>query len=238
MKNFYLLCFSFFCVAKIIAQPAFEGVLTVTYTVGKEAPVVAEMRVKDTQVYIKQKQNGNPKYDFFILDTYTKDFYTISTPDKKVMIKYKYDKLTEYYEEKNLKEGYRKNYKLAFKQTDKTREENGLKQTRANAEDETLKVTAWIADIKFPMNEIIPVLRLMNNWNEAQGTAQFIVEAEVTNKISKKESSVKVTVQKETISKDYFKLPKGYIEKDFGQLMEDERNNGKLPAIVQSFAGF
>ncbi|MCW5907888.1 MAG: hypothetical protein KIS94_08520 [Chitinophagales bacterium] len=238
MNKFFSLCFVVFSVAVIMAQPSFEGVLTVTYTIGKDAPAVAELRVKDTQVYIKQKQNGNPKYDFFILDTETKDFYTVSTPDKKVMIKYKYDKLTEYYEEKNLKENYRKDYKLAFKQTDKTREENGMKQTRATAEDESLKVTAWTTDIKFPMNEIIPVLRLMNNWNEAQGTTQVILEAEVINKVSKKESTVKVAVRKENVSKDYFKLPKGYTEKDFGRLMEDERNNGKLPAIVQSFAGF
>jgi hypothetical protein len=237
MRNFFLLItllFSDF----LMAQNHFEGTLTVTYTNGKEQPVVADVKIKGQQIYIKQKQNGNAKYDFFVLDLQTKLFYTVSTPDKKVIISYDYEKLPKYYEAHQLKEGYKTDYKLAFKPTEKTKEENGMTLAKWVAEDEILKSTIWTAPLKAPFNELIPVLRLLNNWNEAQAGEQAILEAEVNNKISKKETTVKVVVKKETISKDVFKLPKNYLTKDFSILMEQEKDNGKLPAIVQSFASF
>lgn len=237
MRNIFLITAILFCNI-LIAQSNFEGTLTVTYTNGKEQPVVADVKIKGHQVYIKQKQNGNTKYDFFVLDLQTKIFYTVSTPDKKVIISYDYDKLAKYYEAHNLKEGYKTDYKLAFKPTDKTKEENGMVLTKSVAEDEILKATVWTTSLKVPFSELVPVLRLLNNWNEAQAGEQAVLEAEVTNKISKKETTVKVVVKKETISKDVFKLPKDYLTKDFSILMEQEKDNGKLPAIVQSFASF
>jgi hypothetical protein len=238
MRKSLLLFALFFFAVTLFAQNNFEGTLTVTYTSGKEQPVIADVKIKGHQVYIKQKQNGNAKYDFFVLDLQTKIFYTVSAPDKKVIISYDYDKLAKYYEAHNLKEGYKTDYKLAFKQTDKTKEENGMVLTKSVAEDDLLKATVWTTTLKVPFNELIPVLRLLNNWNEAQAGEQAILEAEVTNKASKRESTVNVVVRKETISKDVFKLPKDYLSKDFSLLMEQEKDNGKLPAIVQSFASF
>lgn len=237
MRNSFLFLPLLFC-NFLFAQNNFEGTLTITYTIGKEQPVVADVKIKGHQIYIKQKQNGNPKYDFFVLDLQTKLFYTVSTADKKVIISYDYEKLAKYYEAHNLKDGYKTDYKLAFKSADKTKEENGMVLTKSLAEDDFLKASVWTTSLKIPFNELIPVLRLINNWNEVQGTEQVIVDGEVTNKASKRESTVKVVVRKETISKDVFKLPKDYITKDFSLLMEQEKDNGKLPAIIQSFASF
>lgn len=238
MRKIFLTLAASFAVVLIFAQTGFEGQLTVTYKTEKEQPVVAELKIKGNEVYIQQTHNGNKKYDFFILHLDTKDFYTVSTADKKVIIKYNMAQLIDFYVANKLKEGYQKSYDLNFKATDKSKEEYGYKLTKEVGETDLLKATAWTTDAKIPVNQLIPLLRLMNNWNEAQGTDGAILEAEVNNKASKKESSVKVEVKKETISKETFALPKGYLTKDFAKLMEEEKGNGKLAVLVQTFADF
>lgn len=225
-------------VVLIFAQSGFEGQLTVTYKVDKEQPVVAQLKIKGNQVHIQQTQNGNKKYDFFIVDLSTKDFYTVSTADKKVIIKYRFDQLIDFYVANKLKEGYQKSYDFNFKATDKSKEEYGYKLVKAVGETDSLKASVWSTEAKIPINQLIPLLRLMGNWNEAQGTDGAILEAEVNSKAGKTESSVKVEVKKETISKSAFNLPEGYLTKDFAKLMEEEKGNGKLAVLVQTFADF
>lgn len=231
-----LICFSL-SLQFLSAQKSFEGALTITYQTDKEPAVVTEVKIKGQQVYIKQIQNGNKKYDFFVLDTLTKDFYTVSAADKKVVIRYNYQTLTQFYELNKLKAGYHTNYNFSFKQTDKIKEENGVKLTRATGETEHLKADVWITETDILLAELIPVLRLIGSWNQAEGI-NTILEAEVSGKNTKAQSTVKVVVKKEDVSKDAFKLPKGYLEKDFGRIMEEEKANSKLATIVQSFASF
>jgi len=238
MKKFFATLFIAFAVTFAFAQNTFEGTLNVTYKNDKEQSVIAEVKVKGDLVYIKQKTNGVKKYDHFILNLKTKDFYTVSLPDKKVYIKYNLDKLINFYNDNDLKEGYSKDYNLTFKLSDKTKVENGLTVTRAIAENDSLKGTVWVADVKTPLSQLIPLLRLMGNWNEAEGTTETITEAEMDNHNSKKQTSVIVTIKKEPITKETFDLPKGYTARDFDVLMDDKRGAKDLNVIVGTFAGF
>jgi hypothetical protein len=171
------------------------------------------------------------------LNLRTGELLTVSTPDKKVAIKYNLDQLLGYYDHNKLKEGFRKNYEFTFKISDKTKADNGLKLSKATAENESGKITAWLAETEVPLEQLIPFLRLIGNWNEAQGAPLTIMEAEVNVK-GKKETSVKVTVRKEAISAEAFGVPKNYLVKDFVQLMEEQKANKDLNTIIQTFAGF
>ena len=89
------------------------------------------------------------------------------------------------------------------------------------------------------MNTLIPFLQLLGNWNDANSSVKNqIFEAEVSSKVSKKESKVKVTVTNEPVAKEMFVLPKTYLLKDFSKLMNEERDNKSLKTIIQTFAEF
>ncbi len=239
MKNFFSLLFTFLFSCSLFAQESFEGSLDVFYVNEKGTTITCEIKVKGDEVYLKQNENGNSKYDRFVIDLKTRDLYTISTSAHKVIIKYNLDSLLAFYDKNNLKEGFSLNPGFSFKVADKPKNEGGLQVTKYTAENDLHKATVWAAPTTAPINELIPFLRLLGNWNEADGNvAGEIQEAEVTSKVSKKESRVKVSIKSENVAREMFLLPKTYLQKDFAKLMKDERDNNLLKIIIQAFAEF
>ncbi|MFN8285169.1 MAG: hypothetical protein U0V74_00350 [Chitinophagales bacterium] len=220
----------------VFAQSTFEGSLSISFKNEKNATTQTDVKVKGAEVYIKQSVNGNAKYDHFVINLKTRELYTVSAASKKVIIKYQLDSLLAFYERENLKEGFVRNFPAELKLTDKAIEKDGVRQTKFVAETNLLKITGWVSDAQTPINDLIPFLRLINSWNEAQGGN--IIEAETTYKVGKRESSVKVTVKKEAVTKETFELPKGYETRDFAKMMEEQRGNKELKTIVQTFGEF
>ena len=110
--------------------------------------------------------------------------------------------------------------------------------TKYAGETDFQKASFWHSSYSFNFCELIPVLRLIGCWNNIQAVDGIITSGEEFNKASKNESTVAVTVRKETVSKDVFKLPGNYLQKDFIKILESEKNNKDLNLIVQTFAGF
>ncbi|MFN8322011.1 MAG: hypothetical protein U0T74_05085 [Chitinophagales bacterium] len=220
------------------AQTAFEGTLTVTYKNDKGVASKTEVKVKDQLVYLKNITGGVAKYDYYVLDLTTREFFTVSKSDKKVIIKYHIDKLLELYDKNNLKEGFSIKSPISFKSADKTKEEDGLTLSKYFGETDFQKASFWHANFSFNFCGLIPVLRLMGCWNNIQASDGIITGGEEFSKAGKSESTVAVTIRKETISKDVFKLPESYLRKDFIKLLESENGNKDLNLIVQTFAGF
>ena len=221
------------------AQTApFEGTIKVSFTNEKSATTIADIKVKGKQVYIKQTQNGHKKYSGFIINLDKRELYTLSQPEKKVCIKYNYDSLLNYYQREGLKDGYVKNYDLELKETDKTKKEGDNNLVKAVGENNFVKITAWLSDAKTPLNDLVPFLRLLANWNETEGGTKLVTEAEVNNKVSKKESKLKVEVKKETVAKETFDLPKDYVQKDFATLMVQQKGTKELRTVIETFGEF
>lgn len=221
------------------AQDSFEGTLNVLYTNDVGESVLCEIKIKEDAVYLKQVQNGNAKYDRFVIHLKSHELFTVSAHDKKVIIKYQLDSLLSFYARNNLKEGFTLNPKFNFKISDKTKTDDGLAMTKYVGETETQKAVTWLGESSAPINSLIPFLRLLGNWNEADGSFKNqIMEAEVSNKANKKSSKVKVSVTKEPIAKEMFVLPKTYLLKDFSKLMEEGGGNVDLKSIIQAFAQF
>ena len=238
MKKLTLSIFALVLTLGMFAQSSFEGSFTVSYKNEKGETVTAEIKAKGDNIRIKQTENGNKKYDYFLVNLKTRDFYTIAAGENKIAIKYNLDKILEFYESNKLKPGYVRNSNIGLKATDKTKEEAGVKLTQATADNAKLSATAWTSETTAPINELIPLLRVLGNWNEAQGTTQNIVSADVTSKEEdKKTTTVKVSVKKETITAS-FEVPKGYAVKDFAALMDDQKANKDINTIIQSFAQF
>lgn len=237
MKKITLSIFALLLTVVLFAQSAFEGTLTVTYKNEKEETVIAEIKAKGDQIRIKQTQNGNKKYDYFLINLKTRELYTIAASENKIAIKYNLDKILEFYESNKLKQGYKRNSGLILKAGDKTKEEGGVKLAQATADNDKLSATGWLSDSKTQLNDLIPFLRVIGNWNEAQAATQNITIAEVTNKADKKTTSVKVSVKKEAVTTS-FEVPKGYAVKDFAALMEDQKGNKDINIIVESFSQF
>jgi hypothetical protein len=234
MKNSLLLFSLSIFTANVFAQ----NVFSIEYKNEKGTVAKAELKASDKMIYIKNLQGGNEKYSFYILNLDTKDFFTVSKPEKKTVIKYQLDQLLDMYDKDELKEGFKTNPDLSFKATEKTKEENGIKLTKYTGESAINRGICWQQNTAYNFNRFIPVLRLLGFWNNAQLSSGTITEAAVTNKVSKKESTVKVVSKKETVSKEIFELPKDYLQKDFAKMMEQEKNNKDLKTIVQTFAGF
>jgi hypothetical protein len=221
------------------AQSTFEGTITVIYTSEKSTTVMCDIKAKGDDIYIKQNENGNPKYDRFVINLASRELYTISGRDKRVIIKYHLDSLLAYYSANKLKEGFELKPDVDFKVTDKTKKEGGVDLTRYVAESDTRKATAWAGPSNAPVNALIPFLRLLGNWNDAQGNVKGqILEADVSNKVSKKDSRVVVNVTSEPVGKEMFILPKTYVQKDFSKLMTEMRGSKDLKMIIQTFAEF
>ncbi len=239
MRNPLLLLLLVFISGYLAAQAPFEGSIDVFYINEKNTTILCEIKVKGDEVYLKQNENGNTKYDRFVINLKSRELYTISTSARKVIIKYNLDSLVGYYAKNNLKEGFTLNPGFAFKAGEKPKSENGMVMTKYTGETDLRKATLWTGDVNAPVNELIPFLRLLGNWNEASGTVKGqILEAEVSSKVSKKESKVKVGIKNEPIAKEMFLLPKTYLLKDFAKLMRDERDSNLLKTIVQTFAEF
>ncbi|MCX6198486.1 MAG: hypothetical protein NTY88_04575 [Bacteroidetes bacterium] len=221
------------------AQNSFEGTLNVLYTNDKSETVLCEIKIKGDDVYLKQVQNGNAKYDRFVINLKSRELYTVSAHDKKITIKYQLDSLLNFYDRNNLKEGFSLNPKFNFKISDKAKTDEGISMAKYIGENETQKAVAWIGESTAPVNSLIPFLKLLGNWNETDGSFKNqIFETEVSNKANKKNSKVKVSITKEPVAKEMFVLPKTYLLKDFAKLMIEERDNKNLKMIIQAFAQF
>ncbi|MCX6065049.1 MAG: hypothetical protein NT121_04750 [Chloroflexi bacterium] len=209
------------------------------YTNEKSTTILCEIKIKGSDVYIKQNENGNKKYDRFVINLQSRELFTISAHDRKVIIKYNLDSLLSYYDRNNLKEGFSLNPGFTFKIADKAKTDGGITMAKYTGETDLRKATVWVGESTAPINALIPFLRLLGNWNEVDGSFKNqILETEVSSKVSKKDSKVKVTVTSEPVAKEMFILPKTYLLKDFSKLMNEERNNKNLKTIIQTFAEF
>jgi hypothetical protein len=239
MRNLFTVCLVFLFTGSLFAQNSFEGSIDVFYVNEKATTITCEIKVKGDEVYLKQNENGNNKYDRFVINLKTRELYTISTSAHKVIIKYNLDSLISFYDNNKLKEGFVLNPGFSFKATDKPKTENGTVVTKYTGETDLRKATVWTTESSAPVNQLIPFLRLLGNWNEGDGQVKGqILETEISSKVSKKDSHVKVTVKIEPVAKEMFLLPKTYLQKDFSKLMQDERNNTLLKTIVQTFSEF
>ena len=239
MKKLVLVLVAALFFGSLFAQNLFEGSIDVLYTNEKATTILCEIKVKGDDVYLKQNENGNSKYDRFVINLKSRELFTISKSDKKVILKYNFDSLVNYYSRNNLKEGFVVNPGFNFKISDKAKTENGVAMAKYTGETDLKKATVWVGESKAPINTLVPFLRLLGNWNEGDGSFKNqIFETEVTNKVSKKDSKVKVSVTTEPVAKEMFILPKTYLQKDFSKMMNEERDNKLLKTIIQTFAEF
>lgn len=219
-------------------QYSFEGSVTVTLKNGSNS-TAADIKIKEHLVLIRQTENPIRKYNYFLVNLNSRTLETVALKDTTVVIKYQLDSLLSYYESNNLKDGYKIDYGILLRETDKFMSEGNAKMVKAVGDDNVRKVTAWLVDEKVPLNEIVPLLRLLGNWNEAQSNSKkIILQADVFNKISKKETSVKANYYKEKLPDTLFDLPKNILRKDFAQLMENYKGREELKVLIQSFGGF
>lgn len=215
-----------------------EGVYTIHLSSEREKTITTEVKIKGHLAIIKQTKNGNPKYTSLIIDLKSRELFTVSTPDKKVVVKYHLDSLTAFYERNEIKEGYRANPAADYKSSEKTKEENGIKMQRYIGETTTRKLEIWQGDGHTSFVQLLPLLRLIGSWNEAQNGPNMIWEAVVNNKTSKKETRVVVRYTQQNIQTEAFELPKDYLQKDFSALMKENCRNPQLVTAIQAFTGF
>lgn len=237
MKNVLLLFLLLFS-AGTFAQYSFEGSVTISFKNGSNSSA-ADIKIKEYLVLIRQTENPIRKYNYFLVNLNTRSLETVSLKGTAVVIHYHLDSLLRYYEDNDLKEGYKTDYGISLRETDKAISEGNAKMVKAVGDDNVRKVTAWLVDEKVPLNEIVPLLRLLGNWNEAQSNSKkIILQADVFNKISKKETSVKANYYKEKLPDTLFDLPKNVLRKDFAQLMQNYKGKDELKVLIQTFGGF
>lgn len=235
MKTLFLIFhFSFF----ISVANAFEGTYAVSFKNEAGETSKLQVSVKDSLVLLKNISGGNKKYSSYIVNLNSDKLITLSKPDKKVAIVYPLRELLSLYEKNNLKDDYKTSSDIPFKATEKTKEENGIKQTRFTGEDAVHKSFLWTGETGFNFNQLIPLLRLIGFWNEAQLNEGTIFQAEVTSKVTKRTSTVSVVFKKESVSKNIFEVPKNYLQKDFEKLIANEKDNASLKTVIQTFAEF
>lgn len=227
MKRLLLL---FMASVSLTAANAFTGVVRIDYENGT-TKTHTDLYFKGDSVYVKQTAGGNEKYDYFLLNLKTRELYTVSKDDKKVAVKYNFDKLIDFYAANNLKKGYAKDYGITYKLNEKTQAYTGEKNG--------IKVSVNVQESSAPVNQLIPLLRLLGSWNEADGSTfkNTIIKSESEGKGGNKQSVV-VTITNESYTGKSFSPPANYAVKDFTTVMEEKKNTEELKTIIGAFAGF
>lgn len=226
-----------FCISLSLtsySQPVFEGTATVILKTAKDKQITTEVAAKGELFYIVQKQNGNPKYSGFILNTKKRELITLSDTSKKIALQYHVDSLIRFYVTHELKEGFSPYTLPSFTYSDKTKPAGGYV-----AETTLQHHTVWVAENQFQVNSIVAFLQLIGSWNEANGSFKNqIFKAEVYYKANKKKSEVTVQAKAAKVDAGVFQIPASYTVKNMAQLMSENQHTPEIISAVKTFTEF
>lgn len=229
-----LICFCASLLLTSYSQPVFDGTATVILKTTKDKQITTEITAKGELFYMVQKQNGNPKYSGFILNTKKRELITLSDTSKKIALQYHLDSLISFYVRHELKDGFNPYVLPPFTFSDKTKPAGGY-----TAETTLHNQTIWTAENQFQINTLIPFLQLVGSWNEANGSFKNqIFKAEVYYKANKKKSEVTVQAKAAKVDINLFQIPASYTIKNMGELMNENSATPEIISAVKTFTEF
>jgi len=86
--------------------------------------------------------------------------------------------------------------------------------------------------------ELIPVLRMVGFWGDAEDSSNVILESKTVNLKTKKSTSVAVLPIKKKVDNSLFVIPQDYQQVDLDKFLVNEYKSPRYGDLVKAFTGF
>ena len=223
--------------SQIHAQ-AFEGVLQIDYRNEKGSRNAVDVYVKGDSFFMKRLYGGCDRYDSYIYDARAHALSCLSPQSPKTALSMDISKVLDIYETKNLKPGYHIHMPQDYTETGSTKKIEGLRAAQKKASDTAASYEIWTTDIKVNFGELMPVLRMVGFWGDAEDSSNVILESKTVNLKTKKSTSVAVLPIKKKVDNSLFVIPQDYQQVDLDKFLVNEYKSPRYGDLVKAFTGF
>ena len=217
---------------------SFEGILQIDYRNEAGTRNAVDVYVKGDKFYIRKVIGGCGRYDAYIYDTHTRMLCCMSPVSPKTALSLDIDKVLSIYEAKQLRPGYKTHISHPYTPSAKSKKIAEIKviQKKASAQDTTYEI--WTAQLDINYVDLIPVLRVIGFWGDAEDGNNTILESRTVNKKTSKSSTINVTPVTTKVEKGLFTIPQEYQQVDLDKFLINEYRSPRFAELVKAFTGF
>lgn len=217
---------------------SFEGLLQIDYRNEAGGRNAVDVYVKGERFFIKKVFGGCDRYDSYIFDARTRVLSCLSLQSPKTALSLDIDKVLDIYESKQLKPGFRAHTSHTYSPSGTSKKISDIMTQQKKAADDIATYEIWTADIKVNFADLIPILRVVGFWGDAEDENKAILESRTVNRKTNKYSTISVTVAKIKVEENLFKIPQVYQLVDLDKFLVNEYKSPRFGELVKAFTGF
>jgi uncharacterized ParB-like nuclease family protein len=217
---------------------SFEGILQIDYRNESGARNAIDVYVKGTKFYMRKVFGGCDRYNAYIFDTRTRILSCLSPQSPRTALSLDIDKVLSIYENKQLKPGYKIHVDHAYTVTSISKKIADISSVQKKAADQDATYEIWTADLKINFGDLIPILRVIGFWGDAEDDDNAILESKTVNKKTSKYSTINVTPVKSKVDDSVFIISDSYQFVDLDKFLVNEYKSPRFGELVKAFTGF
>ena len=221
-----------------ISAQSFEGVLQIDYRSEAGGRNAVDVYVKGDKFYIRKVYGGCDRYDAYIYDTKTRMLSCLSPVSPKTALKLDLDKVLDIYETKQLKPNFKIHIHHSYTSSTASKNIGNINTIQKKASDQDASYEIWVADLKINYSALIPLLRVIGFWGDAEDGDNVILECKTTNKKTSKTSTISITLAKSKVEDSIFNIPQAYQQVDLDKFLVNEYKSPRFGDLVKAFTGF
>ena len=201
---------------------SFEGILQIDHRNEAGIRNAVDVYVKGDKFYIKKVIGGCGRYDAYIYDTRTRTLSCMSPLAPNTALSLDIDKVLSIYEAKQLRPGFKTHISRPYTPSAKSKKIAEIKviQKKTATQDTTYEI--WTAQLDINYIDLIPVLRVIGYWGDAEDGNNTILESRTVNKKTAKTSTINVTPLTIKVEKSLFIIPQEYQQVDLDKFLLNE----------------
>ena len=217
---------------------SFEGILEIDYRNESGARNAIDVYVKGNKFYMRKVFGGCDRYNAYILDTRTRILSCLSPQSPRTALSLDIDKILGIYEKKQLKPGYQIHTDHTYTVTSSSKKIAEISAIQKKAADQNATYEIWTADLKVNFSDLIPVLRVLGFWGDAEDDDNVILESKTVNKKTLKNSTINVTPVKSKVDDSVFVIDDAYQFVNLDKFLVNEYKSPRFGELVKAFTGF
>lgn len=217
---------------------AFEGMMQIDYRSLSGSKSAADIYVKGNRFYIKKVYGGPDRYEGYIFDAGTHTLTCLSPQSPKTALSFDINKILGIFESRQLKPSFQIHKAWVYQATSVSRKTDAGQCTekKAIAQDTLSVICTKQMDINF--QALVPVLRLIGYWGEAEDSNSVILDSKVTIRHTPKNSTSSLNLIEMKVEDAAFKIPENYQQVDLDKFLVNEYKSPRYGDLVRAFTGF
>jgi len=237
MRNFFFTLFLILIHSFTDAQ-AFEGILQIDYRTESGGKNAIDVYVKGDKFFMRKVFGGCDRYSAYIFDTRSRILSCLSPQAPKTALSLDIDKVLAIYEHKQLRPGYKIHTSHPYISSSLIKNIDDIKAIQKKASDSLATYEIWTTDLQVNYSDLIPVLRVVGFWGDAEDGDTVILQSRTVNRKTSKASTINVTPVKTKVEDDLFQIPQDYQQVDLDKFLVNEYKSPRFGDLVKAFTGF